>query len=391
MTEKNENRIPIILLIDSLTGFTGGTARQIFELAKRLDKTQYQITIAGLAGEGEVLNEPVQAIGCELKIFPVNKIYGLTAFREGLRFFTYLKKQKTRILMTYRFRSDIWGTFWAKLAGVSTIISNRRDMGFWQNRWHYMTYQFINSWVTKIIVVAFSIKQKIMSDESIPADRIEIIYNGVDIPQQQPPGARAALRNQLGIPEDVRVIMHVADLKPIKGHVYLLRAIAEVSKRFPNLALILIGKDEQNGYLEKLAQRLNIKKFVKFFGKRNDVSELLSIADICVLPSLSEGMSNAVLEYMAHGKPVITTKVGGNPELVLDGYNGFVVEKEDESSLQKAILYLLQNPDVCARMGENGLTRAAETFSMTDMMNRYEKVFAELLQSHPAATRKTTS
>ena len=266
MSEKDFRKKQIVLLTDCLAGFEGGSERQIFELAKRLDKAKYQITITSLECEGAAPEEPVRAIACDLKIFRVKRIYGLSGLREGWRFYHFLRKQKVDILMTYHFSSDIWGTVWARAAGVPTIISNRRDMGFWRNQWHCQAYRFINRWVSKMIVVAVSVKQKIMLDENIPSEKIEVIYNGVDVPAEHPPGRKSAIRIQLGLSDDTRVIMHVANLKPVKGHIYLLRAFAEIVRKFPKTVLVLVGEDELNGTLERLVQKL--RKRCKIYYKK---------------------------------------------------------------------------------------------------------------------------
>ena len=365
----------IILLTDCLAGFSGGSERQIYELASRLNKNKYRITIASLECEGEAPTAAVQAIGCELKIFRVKRIYGRSGFMEGLRFRRYLKDEKADIVMTYHFSSDIWGTIWGRLSGVPVIISNRRDMGFWRNQWHVKTYQLINPYVDRIIVVADAVRQKFMREEKIPPAKIKMIYNGVELPAGNQANAMSPLRTQLDIAANQRIVMHVANLKPIKGHRYLIQAFAELLSKFPQCVLVLVGEDKLDGALQKLAKDLGAEKQVIFLGKRDDVAELLAIADICVLPSLSEGMSNAILEYMAYGKPVVATSVGGNPEIVQDGYSGYLVEKENTEGLKNALFGLLQNPEQCVRMGANGLKRAKEIFSMTEMLNNYERTF----------------
>jgi len=122
---------------------------------------------------------------------------------------------------------------------------------------------------------------------------------------------------------------------------------------------------------------MGIKNNVLFLGERKDVSSLLAIADICVLPSLSEGMSNAILEYMAAGKPVIATDVGGNPELVKNGFNGLLVEKEDAQGLKEALLKLIQDKEKRQIMGQNGLSRVKAEFTMEAMMAQYEKLYEQ--------------
>src|SRR4026208_11135 len=118
-------KINIVFLTDCLADLTGGAERQIFELAKRLDKTKYSITIASLESEGEAPRELIESIGCQLAVFPVKRIYSPAGIIQGFRFTSFLKKNQTHILQTYHFGSDIWGTVFGRLSKVRLIISNR--------------------------------------------------------------------------------------------------------------------------------------------------------------------------------------------------------------------------------------------------------------------------
>ena len=155
--KKTSFKRKIVFLTDSLADLEGGAERQIFELAKRLDKEKFCVTIASLESVGQAPPEAIHLIGCQFEVFPVRRIYGLSGFLEGFRFVRFLKKQKVDILMTYHFGSDVWGCLMAKLAGVKVVISNRRDMGFWRSKHHILVYKFVNRWVDKIIVNANAI------------------------------------------------------------------------------------------------------------------------------------------------------------------------------------------------------------------------------------------
>src|SRR3989338_1236370 len=147
-------KINIVFLTDCLTDLTGGAERQIFELAKRLDKNKYTVTITSLAPEGEAPRRLIESIGCRLVLFPVRRIYTLTGILQGFRFTSFLKENNIHILQTYHFGSDIWGAIFGHLAKVKVIVSNRRDMGFWRSTPHILFYKFVNRWVKKIVVVA---------------------------------------------------------------------------------------------------------------------------------------------------------------------------------------------------------------------------------------------
>ncbi len=373
MTFDSSSKINIVLLTDCLGDISGGAEKQIFELAKRLPKDQYNVFVASLEAQGETSRSLIESIGCQLKTFQVIRIYGLSGFLQGIQFFYFLRKNSIHAVVTYHFGSDIWGTFWGHLAGVPFIASNRRDMGFWRNCSHVMTYKLINTWVNKIITVTSSIKQMVMDTESVPAEKIEVIFNGVEFSSNNI--KTPITKSELGLlPEDT-VIMHVANLRPVKGHRYLIEAFAEVIKNCPTAKLILIGKDELNGELQKLSQKLEINSQILFLGARSDIAQLLPLADICVLTSLSEGMSNAILEYMTFGKPVIATNVGGNPELIRNGYNGLLVSKENSFELSSALIELINDKAKRQVMGNNSLLFVKENFSMEIMLQKYTQLF----------------
>jgi glycosyltransferase involved in cell wall biosynthesis len=372
--DKSQNKTNIVLLTDCLGDITGGAEKQIFEVAYRLPKDLYEVHIASMEAQGETSKAMVESIGCRLQIFRVKRIYGLSGLIQGLRFLFFLRKHSIHTVMTYHFGSDIWGTFWAHLAGVPLILSNRRDMGFWRQKRHVQAYRKINGWVNSIIVVASCIKDMVLDTEGVKPEKVKVIINGVELPQNDVDPLKK--RAELGLNPLDMVIMHVANLRPVKGHKYLIEAFAGVEKRFAGIRLVLIGKDELNGELQSLAKSLNVQDKVLFLGQRLDVDELLAVSDICVLPSLSEGLSNAILEYMSHGKPVIATRVGGNPEIIQHGYNGLLVDKANAQQLAAALLELIESEHQRTTLGTNGLNMIQYHFSIQAMMNNYQKVLS---------------
>ena len=382
MERKYTKKLNLLLLTDCLAGLVGGAEKQIIELAARLDKDRFNIFAASLDCAGTAPRELVEKTGAKLHVFRVRRIYGLSGLRQGIRFWRFLKNEKIDILMTYHFSSDIWGTILGKLAGVSVIISNRRDMGFWRKRYHARMYKFVNRWVKRIVVNAKAIEKMVITTEGYPAENIQVICNGID--SRATEASPAQIRDELGLNQHDIVIMHIANLKPVKGHSYLLDALAENIKAYPRIKLILIGNDEMNGSLQQQAQERGLASHVVFLGRRDDAAGLLPAADICVLSSLSEGMSNAILEYMLAGKPVVAANVGGNSELVEDGHNGVLVEKCDSRQLAQALEKLIANPDLRARMGKNSFEKVKRDFSIDTMIRSYEALF---LSSFPQQKR----
>lgn len=375
-----DKKIKIVLLIDVLNDIAGGAERQVYELIKRLNKDRFEVNLFVLHHK-EIPRE-IKGLGIKAKGLGIRRIYSISGLIEGFKFAKFLKNEDADILMTYHFGSDIWGTAFGRLAGVSVIISNRRDEGFWRRAVHTSAYRFINRWVTKIIVVSNSVKATILSKEKVSEDKICIIYNGVELGRFNREIDITSKKKELGLPLNSRVIVCTGNLRPVKGHRYLMDASSDIIARFPDTHFIFIGDGGLRVEFEKLAQELGLYHNLHFLGKRDDVPELLNLSDICVLPSLSEGFSNAALEYMACGKAVVATKAGGNPELIADEACGILVDAADSKQLSGAIIALLADPERCKFLGKNALSKVERQFTLSKMIKEYEALFCEAAEKN---------
>jgi glycosyltransferase involved in cell wall biosynthesis len=383
MDKSTKLKKKIVLLIDCIDALHSGPSRQIYELIKHADKTRSDIFMASLECGSPGPKELLESAGCRFMAFPVKRVYGLDGFYQGLLFLYFLKRQKIDILMTYHFSSDVWGTIWGRLAGVPTIISNRRDMGFWRKHHHIWAYKMINKWVSVIVVVGKAVKESVMHEERYPFERIRVIPNGID---PQAPAIRGpySLRKALDIADHEVIIICVANLYRVKGHAYLLKAFADLESsraqtEKPQVRLIFAGDGDLKESLVRQARSLSLiggksPDKVIFLGKREDVRDILRDVDICVLPSLSEGMPNAILEYMAAGKPVIASRVGGNLELIIDGENGILFDPGNIEQLAKAMKRMITDPQERVVMGGRG-KMAVKSFSIERMASRYDELF----------------
>jgi L-malate glycosyltransferase len=368
----------IVFLTDCLvSNEAGGAERSIFELTKRINKQQFDVTIASLDWGGTTPQKHIESLGCRLAVFPVQRIYGLSGIREGFRFYRFLKSQKVHILQTYHFGSDIWGGLIAHLAGVPIIISSRRDRGFWRKKHHIACYRWINRWVSKICVVSNAVKEMVVEEEGVHPDKVKVIYNGVDINNYRSTAQNFDLRKQLGLSNEDIVLISVGNLRPVKGHANLLKALKKVMETRSSTKLLLVGEGEEEQPLRRLAKELNVEKNVLFLGQRGDVKDLLNMSDIGVLTSLSEGMSNALLEYMAMTKPVVATNVGGNKDNVVHGITGFLVPPQNEQAFAEALIKLVNDTALRQNMGLAGRQRVEDHFHIEKTVQQYENIYRE--------------
>lgn len=212
-------------------------------------------------------------------------------------------------------------------------------------------------------------------------DRIEVVYNGIDLDRS---GRPAALRAELGIPDGAPLVGEVARLCDVKGQRELIEALAEI----PDARLVLFGRDlEQGGAfqagLERTAAKHGVADRVVFAGHRPDAAGLVGDLDVFALPSWTEGLPVVVLEAMARRRPVVATPVGGTPEVVADGETGLLVPPRDPQALAAAIRELLADPQRRERMGEAGYRRAAERFSAGAMSRRVLEIYDQVTSPGP--------
>ena len=210
-----------------------------------------------------------------------------------------------------------------------------------------------------------------LRDEFVPARKITVIPNGIDLP------ATTAHSGIAGAP----VITTVANLRHGKGHDVLLRAAADVLRRHPAARFNLVGDGPLRPELQREAQALGIADRVTFLGHRDDVGEVLRASDVFAFPSLMEAFPNAVMEAMAMALPVVATNVGGIPELVTDGHNGRLVAPGDPAALARALNEVLDSPATAAALGSAAADTVRERYSFERMTRTFEQLYQDLLHA----------
>lgn len=205
----------------------------------------------------------------------------------------------------------------------------------------------------------------------ISASRFSVLYNGVDTRRFCPAADRAQERAALGIDSDALLVVTVANFSPVKDHKGLLDAVALISPSAKKVRFLFLGEGPLRAVLEAQVHALGLDDMVAMPGSSDQVSRYLAVADLCILPSRLEGMSNAILEAMACGLPVIARAVGGNPELVVDGHTGLLCPPDDAPALAGAIARLIDNPGLRCEMAVAARQRAESVFSIEAMMAAY--------------------
>jgi len=219
----------------------------------------------------------------------------------------------------------------------------------------------------------------------IKKEKIHVIYNGVDVEKFKPRPNRVEMHREFGLEDDIKIVLFVGRLYHRKGLEILLRSIPPVLKEFSNVRFVISGKGfkkkEEN--LRNLAKELNIENYVTFLGYVPDekLPLLYSASDIFVLPAIYENFPFAILEAQATGLPVISTKVGGIPELLVDNENGFVIAPGDSTELTQRLLVLLQDAKLAKEMGDCGRKLIEEKFDWRLITSQVINLYRELLET----------
>ena len=374
-----------IRLLKFVTVFAvGGTERQVVTLAEGLDRSRFDLHLACFKRSGELLKQ-VTVAPPRIVEYQIGKLYDQRSIQERLRFARYARSHRIQIVHTYSFYANVFAIPAARLGHVPVVVASIRDTGAYVTPMQRRVQRAVCRLADQVVANADAVKHWLV-DEGYDERRITVIRNGIDAARFGKKTTPGRLHQQLGLPPGAPLIAVLSRVSPIKGLEYFLEAAAVVGAKVPEARFLIVGKaDTQDaGYqrrLEAYADRLDLGRRVVFTGLRMDVPEVLDDVSISVLPSLSEGLSNVLLESMAAGVPVVATSVGGNPEVVEDGVTGFIVPPRDAAGLARAILAMREDRELATRMGRAGRARVVERFSIDDMVRQTEQLYASLLRS----------
>ena len=261
------------------------------------------------------------------------------------------------------------------------FVMSRRSLNDYQNRRPLLGK--LERMMHRFTMIALGNSKAVVQqlyDEGFEPGDVGLIYNGIDISLFQALAPKHELRESLSIHPHALLFIIVANLIPYKGHMDLLNAMALIKSQLPiSWNLLCVGAD--SGILNQLiaeAKRLGISEHVHFLGKRLDTPQLLGASDIGILCSHEEGFSNAILESMAAGLPMVVTNVGGNAEAVDDMHTGLVTPPQDPQSLADALLSMALAPELRAQFGEAGRKRVQEYFTLQQCAQKYAKFYTAL-------------
>jgi glycosyltransferase involved in cell wall biosynthesis len=362
----------------------GGAERDLLELLRRLDRSRYEFHVLYVERQGDLLPQ-IEGTGAALHPLGIHSLTSLKGIRAVRRTRAYLREHGVRILNGF----GVYGSFYAaviargipELKVISyefTPVPPPRLRARLFQPWYYRRADVI-------VGNSDAVLKAVGSRRGVAGGKLVKIYNGVDASTYTPSPADPA-NGIPGVPEGAAVVGVVGRLNPIKGHTYIVAAWPEVAKRFPEARLVLVGPSRPAD-LERLqaeARRTGRADRIVFLGQRGDVPRLLPLMDVVAVPSLTEGFSNVVIEAGAAGRPVVATRVGGNPEAIVEGETGLLVPARDPGALAGAILSLLGDPERGRRMGEAARRRIASLYTVERMVDGYDRLYRSLLDGERA-------
>jgi glycosyltransferase involved in cell wall biosynthesis len=363
--------------------YLGGTERQVMNLSSGIEPDLFDLHMGCLGKVGEYLEEATSR-GIPVMEYKIESLYNLASWKTRLRFGQYLHDHAIEIVHSYGFYSNLFAVPAAHFAGVPVVIASIRDCGETLTPNQKRAQKMVCRMADCILANAEGVRNWLLT-EGYPAAKIQVIRNGIVSAGAETVQPTGRLRKELGLPPETPLVAVVSRLNPMKGIEYFLEAVAVVSRRFPLAHFLIIGGPSRKGdggyqaEVERYVDRLGLAHRVTLTGFRSDVREILAEIDISVLPSLSEGLSNSLLESMVAGIPTIATRVGGTPEVVEDGITGLLVPSHDAGALVQAISTLLDNPALRYMLGEAGRLRATTHFSIEKMVRQTESLYLDLL------------
>ena len=363
----------VLLVVDQLAKTLGGGERIALKLAALLPQYGYRASILTFAAHPE--SPALESPPCPIYLLPLQRTYDLTALRAALGLRRFLRQQRIQIVQTFFESSDLWAGFITKAMSSAKLIWSRRDMGILRTRKHHLAYRLMASVPDAVFAVSEQVRRHCIEVDRVDPTRVHTIYNGLDLADWN------TLSTPTEIPDNV-LVTTVGNIRHVKGHDVFIKAAAAIAPHFPKVSFSIAGEVLEPDYfaeLQTLVRDLGLTDRLHFSGGVTNLREHLSTADIFVLPSRSEGFSNAIIEAMAASLPVVATDVGGNAEAVKDGVTGFVIPPEEPAALSAAILRLLFEPSQARAMGVAGKSRVAEMFTTEAMMGQIVATYNNLL------------
>lgn len=350
-----------------------GAEKQLVLLATGLPRDQFDVHVCALT-RGGPLEQPLREAGVPVTVIGKSWKADPLAYQRLKR---HIARLQPDLVHTWLFAGNAYGRLAARAAGVRHILAGERCVDEWK-QWHELAIDRYLARCTERIVTNSSGVRDFYVERGLPADKFVIIPNGVAPFVPGVSASREQLLAELGLPADARLIAAVNRLWPQKRVKDLIWNADLLKTVNPHSHLLVIGDGPQRWRLERYSDQCEVQDRVHFLGQRDDVPRLLPHCDCLWLASGYEGQSNAILEAMSAGLPVIASDIAGNRDLVVPQETGYLVPVGDRASFARWTSMLLNEPDLARRLGVAGRQRVLTEFSVEKMVARHAALYQEL-------------
>lgn len=375
--------VTVVYLTDKLA--YGGTPLQIIELALHLDRARFRPYLIALSQIEAAIRERLEQSNIQMECLEQANWVRVNALPAAWKLYRSLRRLAPEIVHAFLTTGNVLGAVLGTLARVPVIVSSHRDLGGFDGKWiTRMNFWTDRHLATSVTANSLAVREALAQRSNAPAETIRLLYNGIDLKKIETANRGLAKRQELGLPPNALAIGVIANIRVAKGHQYLLEAFNRIAPHVPQACLLICGFAGDHDLmktLQRLAAAGGAAGRVWFMNSRNDIPEMLHALDVVVSPSLSEGFSNAILEAMAAGKPVIATRVGGSPEQIIDGVTGLLVPPQDAGAIAQALLTLLRSPGLRREMGTAAQRHVQENFSVAIMTRNHTRLYDDLLRA----------
>jgi glycosyltransferase involved in cell wall biosynthesis len=366
-----------------------GSGINTFLSMRGMDKSRYAVELA--VAPGGPLIELVQRHGMVAHTFrhfvqpldPFNDVLAL------LDLYAFLRKQGYDVIHTHNSKAGFIGRLAGKLARVPVIVHTVHGFAFhdqeppWRQALFRNMERFAAHWCDKMVFISQPLIHWALEEGIAKNSKMIKVYSGIELDRFHPVRAeeKKRIRKKWGIGPRDPVIGMVSKLWEGKGHAVLIQAFREIKREMERAKLVIVGEGYLHGELIALVNRIGLKDSVLFTGFQMDVFEIIATFDVAVLPSFFEGMGRVLLEAMAMEKPVVASRVGGIPDLVEDGVNGFLVNPGRVRELKEGLLKVLQDKKLARKLGKQGRKKTSDRFSAEIMVQSIDRIYCELLSA----------
>lgn len=352
------------------------------QLAKWHDRQRYQMIFATLNPMADwlrdyMLSQGVECFSCDCRRrseYPL----GL------LKLANYLRRENVDILHTHLFEPSVIGLLAGALAGTKLRIETRHYSDYHtriNKRWHVRLDQLCTRLSHGVIAVSQHTADHMLAAENAPAEKLHVVLNGIDFARVKLSEGfdRQRVRKEFA-DEHTHLLLIAARLHPEKGYEYLFQAMTDLKQRFSGkVKLLVAGVGPFLPRYQEMVRSLGCDDVVSFLGFRKDLPDLMAAVDLFVLPSVAEAFGLVLAEAIYLGTPVVSTNVGGIPEIIEDGIDGVLVPPANAPELAEAITALLNDPARRKGLAGVGCEKVLSKFHFAEMVRSYEAIYHQIV------------